>query len=464
MKIFKNPALWFTLYLALLGGSYVPYHMALPVRVTYHAIMTALLIWWIWRDGLPSTPLLWPLAATGAIAFISAVNAIDPRIALENWWHYLINGLLLLMLISWMRRDLGETVFKAHFLAGGAIIAICALEWLAAPGERVGGAFLLINLTGAYAAALLIPAVAWFLSERRAWYLLIALGLAGVLVLNDSRGAFISAGVAGVVFLLLRYRVQLPVILVGMAITIALAFGVMNRSQESNHASGDILRADLWRSAIAMLKDHPLTGVGPGLFGQAFRTYRTISADNATGAHDVYLNMLAELGLPGAVVSGLTGVVFLRSIARKRTMKQDAILAALAGIAVHLLFDNFPATNFVFLVNLYVAYLVAQTGHQRERSQQRVGLEAVATGLLLIFGVVLGCFDLAQMHYENSLRTGSLLEARTAATIDPMNRIYSIQVARLEGNEAQIARLDPTLSSTTDLGVYGIINFGRVFS
>jgi O-antigen ligase len=473
MKYLKHPAVLFSLYVALVGGSYLPYMVILPVRISYHILMTGLLIWWIWRDGLPSTPLLWPLALTGVVTFISALNAIDPRIALENWWHILVNGLLGLMLVSWMRKGWGETLFRAHFWAGGAIIAVSALEWLLSPGQRVGGAFGLINLTGAYAAALIIPALAWFIVERRAWLLAIAVGLAGVVIMNDSRGAYISAVVAGIVFLLLRWRVKLKTLLVAGGVAAALGVGVFGISQQAGHAAGDVLRLDLWRSAAQMLKDHPLTGVGPGLFGQAYRTYRAGTDDNMTGAHDWYLNALAELGLPGALASVLTGFVFLKSINRHRTTKQDAILAALVGIGVHLLFDNFPATNFVVLVNLYAAYLVS--GQRAKSSVVGLSLGDVSVDIdspkllamsamtgLLFFGFAFVFFDIAQIHYETSLRTNSISEARTASYIDSRNRVYAIQVARLEGDENQVHQIDPTLSPTTDLGVYGIISFGRI--
>lgn len=462
MKYLKHPAILFSLYIALVGGSYLPYMMILPVRISYHLIMTGVLIWWIWRDGLPSTPLVWPLALTAAISFVSALNALDPRIALENWWHWLTNGLLMLMLVSWMRKGWGETLFKAHFGAGGAIIAVSALEWLLMPGQRVGGAFGLINLTGAYAAALIIPATAWFIVERRAWLLAIALGLAGVLVMNESRGAYLSVAVAGVAFLLLRYRVKLKSLLIAGGIVVTVLAGVLGISEQTEHAAGDVLRADLWRSAVQMVKDYPLTGVGPGLFGQAYRTYRTGTDDNMTGAHDWYLNALAEVGIPGALASALTGFVFLRSINRHRTIKQDAILAALAGIGVHLLFDNFPATNFVVLVNLYAAYLV---------SGERAGLKAPAKlaaahaviGILTLCAVGFVMIDEAQIFFQQSLPGGSLRDAQIALSLDPNNRLYQIQVARLTGDLVRVSEIDPTLSPTTDLAVYGIISFGRVF-
>lgn len=461
-SVLKNPASLFALYTALLGGNYIVYHAVLPVRISYHLIMTGLLIWWIWRDGLPSTPLLWPLALMAVTTGISAFTSIDPRIALESWWHWLINGLLMLMSISWVRRGWGETLIRSHFAIGGVVIVVSLFQWfILNPGVRVGGPFLLINLTGAYAAALLIPCLIWAWAEKRAWLFLVAVGLVAVLVMNDSRGAFVSAGVAAVVFLLLRYRVKLPVLLVGGVITLMLAFGVMGKSITGGHAAGDAIRQDLWRSALAMLQDNPLTGVGPGLFGQAYRSYRTTSDDNMTGAHSAYLNILAELGLPGGLASGLTGLVFLRSLPKKRNAKSDALLAALAGIAAHLVFDNYPAANFVFLVNLYGAYLLGQMQSKPVGKGFKVAAARAVTGALLLFCFSFLLMDAAQFYYEESLSTHSVAEARAAVQLDPNNRLYQIQVARLLGDRGRVLELDPTFYQVKNMWAYAVINFGR---
>lgn len=461
MKFLKHPAVLFSLYMALIGGSYLPYFTFLPIRISYHILITGLLIWWIWKDGLPATPLLYPLMGMAAVSFVSAIASIDPRISLEAWWHWLANGLLGLMLIHWMRRSWGETVFKSHFVVAGVIVAAAFLQWALMPGQRVSGPFLLINITGAYAAALIIPAFVWAWKEKQAWLLFVAFGLIAVLYMNDSRGAFISAGVGLVVFLFLRYRVKLPVLLIGGAIAILLAFGVIQKSEVVGHASGDTIRAELWRSAVQMLTARPWNGVGPGLFGQAYRQIRITKEDNMSGAHDWYLNILAETGLPGGVATLATGAMFLYSIPKRRNAKQDAVLAALVGIFAHLLFDNYPSANFVFLVNLYAAYLLASGKQRLGGVYGKVGAEALAAGLLIILGLFLACFDTAQVYYERSLWTGSLEDAQTAATIDPKNRIYSIHVARLEGDMNRVHELDPTLSTGTRLDVYGIINFGR---
>jgi O-antigen ligase len=264
-----------------------------------------------------------------------------------------------------------------------------------------------------------------------------------------------------VAFLLLRYRVKLPVLLIGGAITLMLAFGVMNKSITGGHATGDVIRQDLWRSALAMVQDNPLTGVGPGLFGQAYRSYGASGKDNMTGAHSIYLNILAELGITGGVASALTGLVFLRSLPKRRNAKSDAILAALAGIATHLLFDNFPASNFVFLVGLYGAYLVGQGQSTPLKKSLKLAAARAVTGVLLIYAVSFVMMDTAQFYYEESLSNHSTLEARIAIDLDPNNRLYQIHLARLRGHREEVLALDPTFYQAKNLWAYSVINFGR---
>jgi O-antigen ligase len=69
------------------------------------------------------------------------------------------------------------------------------------------------------------------------------------------------------------------------ALVVAGGTDLLGMSNQFQHGAGDQIRVDLWRSALAMVQDYPVVGVGPGLFGQAFRNYWRVSNDNMTGAH-----------------------------------------------------------------------------------------------------------------------------------------------------------------------------------
>jgi O-antigen ligase len=58
-------------------------------------------------------------------------------------------------------------------------------------------------------------------------------------------------------------------------------------------------RGDFWRSALATSKDHPIFGVGPGVFGSAFYSYQTVPWLYGRHAHNHFLQMAAEFGIVG---------------------------------------------------------------------------------------------------------------------------------------------------------------------
>ncbi|GAB4332658.1 MAG: hypothetical protein Kow0089_00680 [Desulfobulbaceae bacterium] len=68
------------------------------------------------------------------------------------------------------------------------------------------------------------------------------------------------------------------------------------------------VRVELWRRALAMAREYPLTGVGTGNLYRHSPEYRTRSAGkwDMENAHDYYLQVLAELGIPGLALFLLT--------------------------------------------------------------------------------------------------------------------------------------------------------------
>ncbi len=105
-----------------------------------------------------------------------------------------------------------------------------------------------------------------------------------------------------------------------------------------------------WQAAWGMFLDHPLTGVGAGNFGVAFPDYSPHPVFRiARGhAHNYYLHVLAELGLPGLIVYvGLlmSAVLTMLAVVRRRTVGFDravalGALAATVAVAVHNLVEN----------------------------------------------------------------------------------------------------------------------------
>jgi hypothetical protein len=92
-----------------------------------------------------------------------------------------------------------------------------------------------------------------------------------------------------------------------------------------------------------MTRDHPIAGVGPGGFAEAFPQYRRAGDNESRHAHNLPAELLAEWGLPvGALISALFFWIFLGPVAggsaRPRTLA-SGLAVGLAAFAIHNLAD-----------------------------------------------------------------------------------------------------------------------------
>lgn len=109
-------------------------------------------------------------------------------------------------------------------------------------------------------------------------------------------------------------------------------------------------RYALWRTAWRIFRENPWTGIGPGNFRLVYGKYLGLQHwDDRIHANNMYLEFLADTGLPGVAVLGM----FLVALARcgwqavvlapdlERKVLALALLAALGGWAAHGIFDYF---------------------------------------------------------------------------------------------------------------------------
>ncbi|MCA0453409.1 MAG: O-antigen ligase family protein [Chloroflexi bacterium] len=443
-----QPALfYFALYIGLVGGNWILYHAALPVRIAHHIVLTVVLVRWLLKYGLPDTPMLMPLAALMVTVGLSGLNAIDRRMALEYSWHWFTNWLLFLYLIDALQRGHASTLFKAVFVGGVFLAASTILDWLIS-GGRPAGWFGVINLTGAYLAALILPALGWALvtgePQHRRWLLGFA-GAAGVaILLNQSRGPLLSLFVGLAVFGIVYIRSMLLKLTLSLALATGAFVVLLLMTLQPGHTAGDVVRKDLWSAGGDMLMEYP-TGVGAGLFAQAYHE-RAMNEDRFTGAHNIYITLAAELGAPGlAAGAGFALTALYILIGRQRSLKQNAVLAALIGVLTQQVFDNYPAQNWTFLISLYAAYLLYE---ERWLNRRIPGtLNRLMVYGLVVYGLLFINWDAAQIHYENALRFQSAEQMELAIRLDSHNRLYKLQAARLS---------DPVPSD------YALTNFARL--
>jgi hypothetical protein len=270
----------------------------------------------------PGWPLAWPVAAFAIVTLIAAVLARQPADSLWNARN------VLLLFSVWVLRDAWPDSARAcrdllTVLAVMAVISVIGVVQvafcaeLAAWAPRLGRvatkchrahAFYSIYMTMGGVLAVVLLATVPILVDRRArprWtpvaWLLSAVGLAVTYV----RGAWLGFG-AGVLVLASTVRQGRRLLLGGLAVLAVLLLllpGVRSRARSivdpSDPTSSE--RLLMWRSGLAMARDHALHGVGPGQVKRVYPDYAAPQVVHRSRGHlhNTPIQILVERGVPG---------------------------------------------------------------------------------------------------------------------------------------------------------------------
>jgi O-antigen ligase len=189
----------------------------------------------------------------------------------------------------------------AVFLAAAMPLAAVATAWVARRRRLRRAAALGINL--ALYAVLLLGMVA--AGSRAGLVLGLCAGVVGLAIVR-SAPAQIS-------------RAPLWVVAAGGAVLLAIAaFGLL-LALARTESSSDVFRLEMYRNTIAAAAEFFPLGSGFGTFEQVYRmseTPETVSRIYVNHAHNDWLELLLEGGLPAALLAG-AAVAWLASVARR---------------------------------------------------------------------------------------------------------------------------------------------------
>ncbi len=91
-------------------------------------------------------------------------------------------------------------------------------------------------------------------------------------------------------------------------------------------------RTELWGAALSMVRQHPLLGVGPDNFRHIYGTYLGLPAwDDRVHANNLYLELLADMGVLGALAFAALVALPIVSLLRGLRSPDLAATGALAG-------------------------------------------------------------------------------------------------------------------------------------
>ena len=221
---------------------------------------------------------------------------------------------------------------------------------------RVFASFVYPNTLAGFLVIAFAPTLAWIWVRARGWdarvkWLALAFAAGAMvfcLVLTGSRGGFAAFAVMTLTALwgcVPKGTRRWPVAAGGLVVSMAVVFLIAQRGGFLHLGTKSLeARLDYWRGAVAIAKDHPWVGTGPGTFGSIYPKYKTALTEEAQTVHNSYLQMWSDSGLPAFVAFALLWVVAVRDafgLMRRREgdIAALALCGALSGWAVHGLVD-----------------------------------------------------------------------------------------------------------------------------
>jgi len=222
--------------------------------------------------------------------------------------------------------------------------------------NRVFGSLVYPNALAGFLVVAFAPTLVWIWVRARGWdarVKWIALVFAGgvmlfCLVLTGSRGGFVAFGVMALTIFACwfsRGERRTALWLAGLVVALVVVFLLGQRAGFLHFGITSLeSRLDYWRGAVAIAKDHPWVGTGPGTFGSIYPKYKTALSEEAQVVHNNFLQMWSDSGVLAFVAYALLWIVTVRDsfrLARQRAgdAAAMAVCGALAGWTVHGLAD-----------------------------------------------------------------------------------------------------------------------------
>lgn len=283
----------------------------------------------VWRS-VKKDALLWlPILLLG-VYLLSTVFSVSPAHSVNATLRLVTLLVTFYFAVAYVRDEKDLQRLGYTLIAVGSILGLMAIyEYFTAHfffsatpavviNRRANATFADPNILGRFLVVTFLFSVAE-LERRIAWkerlLPLLAIFLQGAgLGITGSRGAILALAVSTIIFVALipRRKVTLSaLVLMVLAIIAAAVLNpvIMARFESLRtgllSASGGI-REYLWRSGIAMVRDHPIIGVGAGTFSFAFIQiypyFNPYSTFYVSLSHTAVLTTLAETGFIGFTV------------------------------------------------------------------------------------------------------------------------------------------------------------------
>jgi O-antigen ligase len=341
------------------------------------------------RDFFADRPhLTWVLIAFFGWATVSLLWATETGTGIAALSRYAPNILLLPIAYTAVRSRRDLTLVLGAVVAGAVLAASFGIlqppeSGLIEESSRATGTVGDPNELAAFLLVGLALAAGFALGRERSPVVRLAAGLAVPLCaagifLSLSRGGLIALGammLAGTIFAG-RWRLAITAILVAVVAGGAVYFtqlAPLPARERVTTADGGSGRSDLWKLGLRMVRSHPVTGVGVGNFQAVSADYvlqpgtleraELVFSEAPKVTHNTYLEIMAELGLPGfllfmaAVISCLACALRAARLweARKDPTMEALARGAFLGLAGMLAADFFISDMYTKLLWVMLA-------------------------------------------------------------------------------------------------------------
>lgn len=423
-------------YTLVFGGTFngilnVPFPFISLALLTSGVAIWLISGWWGARNTTPLAPLTVAIGLWGAAYAVGTLYHPSGRAYIGVWYAGLYTGVWLIL------SDIRQRGLPGQWITDGALLSAVPLMIFAL--AQVGSWFLAWlslhdvsvafvpprppsvlgnpNTFGAVLATLLpLGLVRGVLSSRgpdRVLWGIWVIAAFGMLYLTYSRGAWSGAaaglGTLGVLVLHRRGMLGSPVRwsrkwrigavagIVGFLLVTGLALASLGAFETPRRGTGE--RLEFYRIAFHELAHHPFTGTGPFTFGLRLLKESSVPPDHPHAhAHNLILNVAAELGLPGLLALAVTCILIVRHGWRALQRATDstewaqraACGAGLVALGVHSLFDMPLVTPAVMLLMLGILAAGIVQPADSTQPQKRSNRVIHWCGALVLWAVVLG--------------------------------------------------------------------------
>lgn len=341
--------------------------VSIAISQIFLALTSVLWLALVYRNGerIQVPGMFWPLAAYAGVTMVAAVFSVNRGISIVDTKQLVLFSIipiayrLLQGRRSLLAVDIIITVGAIEAIVGIVQYSIFDFDHL---GQRVQGSLShymtysgILMLVACTAAARIM-----FRQQDRTWASLVMPALLVALALTMSRNAWVGvcAGI-GLLFLLRDFRL-VALLPVTAALFIALAPTALTERLYSTFDLADPTNRDrvaMMRTGVRIIKDHPVTGVGPDAIRLVYPVYRDPLAERQLNPHlhNVPLQIAAERGLPALAIWIWFIAVLIRDLARKtrssplRSLPTAALAGVVAMLAAGLFEYNFGDSEFLML-------------------------------------------------------------------------------------------------------------------